>query len=250
MRKLISRRVFFLLIVNVCLNLSVKASEQSHWRSRLDSCISSYKDGDYQKTADSLQALLPSLTIAEDRIEAYKYLGFSYGMLNRIDRSKEVFKTVLDKYPAMEIDTLEVPPNIAIIFKQAKLEKKIEKIDASRTGTVHVVVQKKNVAAPVVLLSVAIISAAAGADLFYYGNQQYQNYKSVDIPDQSVLDRYYASYRNAYIAGSACAAVTAVLLPVSLYLFMKKDHPKKGVTVSFVNGCPSLVYVFSAAPRQ
>jgi hypothetical protein len=237
-------RLQFFVILTVCLSRIATAAGDVAGHRRLESCISDYQDGNYQKTADSLGVLLPLLTASQDQIDAYKYLGFSYGMLNRIEKSKEVFKTVLDKYPGMDIDTLEVPPNIAIIFKQAKLEKKIEKIDTSSTRVVHVIVQKKNVAAPVVLLSVAIISAAAGADLLYYGNQQYQNYRSVDTPDQSVLDRYYADYRNAFIAGVACAAVTAVLLPVSIYLFVKKDRHRKAATVSFVNGCPALVFAF------
>jgi hypothetical protein len=184
------------------------------------------------------------LTIPEDQMEAYKYLGFAYGMLNRIEKSKKVFKTVLDKYPSMDIDTLEVPPNIAIIFKQAKLEKKIEKIDTSNSGTPRIIVQKKNIVAPILLLSAAIVSAGAGGDLFYYGNQQYQKYKSVDAPDQSLLDRYYAGYRNSYIAGAACVGLTAVMLPISIYLFVKKENPKKDLSVSFVNGRPSLVLAF------
>jgi tetratricopeptide (TPR) repeat protein len=229
-------------------------AENTFFHACIETSISDYKDGDYQKAADSLQAILPSLTVPKDQMEAYKYLGFSYGMLNLIDKSKTVFKTALEKYPSMDIDTLEVPPNIAIIFKQAKLEKKIERIDASNIGnpriiasntvTPRIIVEKRNVVAPVFLLSVAILSAGASGNLFYYGNQQYQKYTSVDAPDQNVLDRYYAGYRNAYIAGAACAGLTAVLLPVSIYLFVKKDHPKKSISVSYVNGWPSLVYIF------
>jgi tetratricopeptide (TPR) repeat protein len=220
------------------------AAAQRPGHAQLESCISDYRDGNYQKTADSLAAILPLLSDPGDQIEAYKYLGFSYGMLNRIEKSKTIFKTVLEKFPAMDIDTLEVPPNIAIIFKQAKLERKIETIDTLNSAKPRIVVQKRNVVAPVLLLTGAILSAGAGGNLFYYGNQQYQKYKSLDNPDQNALDRYYSDYRNSYIAGAACAGVSAVLLPVSLYLFMKKDHGEKDASVSFVNGCPSLVFVF------
>jgi len=222
----------------------VSPAKENSGHSRLESSISNYKDGDYQKTADSLAALLPALRDTADQIEAYKYLGFSFGMLNWIDKSKAVFKAVLEKYPGTDIDTLEVPPNIAIIFKQAKLEMKLKTIDTSGAKSVHVIVRKRNVAAPVVLLSAAIVFAAAGADLLYYGNQQYQKYKSVNTPDQSVLDAYYAQYRNASIGGAACVAVTAVLLPVSIYLFVRKDPREKGATLSFAHGYPSLVVTF------
>jgi hypothetical protein len=234
----------FFITFSVCLSWNVTSGQDLSGHLRLKSCISDYQDGDYQKTADSLQVLLPLLSTTEDRMEAYKYLGFSFAMLNRIYKSKEVFKTGLEKYPGMDIDTLEVPPNIAIIFKQAKLEKKIEKIDTSNNRNPRIIVQKKNVFVPVLLLSAAIVSAGAGGNLFYYGNQQYQKYKSVDTPDQTVLDGYFTRYRNSYIAGAACAGVTAVLLPISIYLFVKKDHSAKGASVSFENGCPSLVFVF------
>jgi hypothetical protein len=220
------------------------AAAEGPGHSGLESCISDYKDGDYQKAADSLAMLLPLLSDPQDQVEAYKYLGFSYGMLNRIEKSKTIFKTVLEKFPGMDIDTLEVPPNIAIIFKQAKLERKIETIDTLNSAKPRIVVQKRNVVAPVLLLTGAILSAGAAGNLFYYGNQQYQKYKSIDNPDQNSLDRYYSGYLTGYIAGAACAGVTAVMFPVSLYLFMKKDHREKGASVSFVNGCPSLVFVF------
>jgi hypothetical protein len=232
----------------VCLFWNASQAEDKTDHSRLQSFISDYKDGDYQKTADSIAAILPSLKDPEDVKDAYKYLGFSFGMLNWIDKSKAIFKTVLKKFPGMEIDTLEVPPNIAIIFRQAKLERKLESIDSTGAGTVHVIVRKKNVAVPVVLLSTAIIGAALGADLLYYGDQQHQKYLSVKTPDQSVIDRYFSQYRNATIGGAACIVVTAVLLPVSLYHFVKKDpfeaSREKGASVSFVNGLPALVICF------
>jgi tetratricopeptide (TPR) repeat protein len=219
-------------------------AEDNPGRERLNSCISLYKDGDYQKAADSLQKLVPLLTNPEDQMEAYKYLGFSYGMLNWIDKSKEAFKTVLKKYSSMDIDTLEVPPNIAIIFKQAKLERKLETIDTTKTGKTYLIVQRKNIVLPTVLLSVAIVSAGAGANLLYYGNQQYQKYKSVNTPDQKVLDRYFTNSLYAYAGGAACEVVTCVLLPISLYLYFKKEPRQYKMGVSLINGVPSLAYCF------
>jgi hypothetical protein len=245
MKKWIVRQSLLVLIINAALNWPVNAAVENPGRTQLKSCISAYKDGDFQKAADNLQALLPSLSHPKDQMEAYKYLGLSYGMLNQIDKSKEVFKTFLNKYPDMDIDTLEVPPNIAIIFKQAKLENKIEKIDTTRKGNTQIIVQKKNIVAPVIVLSAAIASAGVGGNLFLYGNQQYQKYKSVTNADEvSLMDRYYNNSLYSYIGGAACLAATAVLLPVSIHLFMKKDHPKKDITVSFVNGWPSLVCLF------
>ena len=215
---------------------------------RINSCIADYENGNYQKTADSLEALMPALSDQEEQMEAYKYLAFSYGMLNRIDKSKEVFTTALKKFPGMNIDTLETPPNIAIIVKQIKLEKKIETINSLPPKTIPpktiVVVQKKNVVLPVVLLSCSIICAGASADLLYYAGQQHQEYKSVHVTNQGLMDHYYSRYQYASIAGIAAAGVAAVLLPVSVYLFKKKEPPKKGVSISYVNGLPSVMYSF------
>ncbi len=215
---------------------------------RLQTFISYYEDGEYQKAADSLGALLPSVAGGRDEVDAYKYLGFSFAMLNWVDKSKETFKTALKKFPRMDIDTLEVPPNIAIIFRQAKLERRLETMDTLSMRKPVVVVERRNVALPTVLLSISIVSAVVGAELFYNGFQQYQQYKQykppANTPDQSVLDKYYSNARNSYVGGAACASVTAVLVPVSLYLFLKKEPPAKKIRISFTNRGSSLVWLF------
>jgi tetratricopeptide (TPR) repeat protein len=217
------------------------AAQNVSSHAKLETCISEYKDGNYRKAAENLKALLPFLSSMEDQVEAYKYLGFSYGMLNWIDKSKDVFKTGLDIYPAMTIDTLEVPPNITIIFKQAKLEKKLEKIETTNAKPPKIIVKRKNVVLPALLLSAGILSAGASVDLFYYGNQQHQKYKAVNTPNQDDLDKYFRNYQNGFIAGAACACITAVLVPVSIRLFMKKEIQ---MSVSLAGGMASVVYTF------
>lgn len=249
MNKMMSVRFLLFVLLNICLvNAAANAASpaqppapKNSSHEKLETCISEYRNGNYKTAADHLKALLPFLSGMEDQVEAYRYLGFSYAMLNWIDRSKEVFKTGLGIYPAMAIDTLEVPPNIAIIFKQAKLEKKLERIEASAAKTPKIIVKRKYVLAPAMLLSLGVVSAGAGIDLFYYGNQQHQKYRSVNTRDQQQLDMYFSNYRNAYIAGSACAVLTAVLVPLSIHLFMKREIQ---MTVSLVNGTPSLVCTF------
>ena len=107
--------------------------------------------------------------------------------------------------------------------------------------------QKRSVLAPVLLLSAGIVSAAAGADLLYYGDQQYQKYKSFASPDQHELDRLYATFRNSMIAGAACAACAVVCVSFSIHLFTKKGGTK-GISVSIVNGVPSTAWEFNSLP--
>lgn len=222
----------------------VVQAEGTPGRERLNSYISFYQDGDYRKAADSIDALIPMLTDPEDQMNAYKYLGFSYAMLNRIDKSKDAFKTALKKYSAMEIDTLEVPPNITIIFKQAKLELKLEKIDTTKTVRTYIIVQKKNIALPTILLSLSVVSLGAGANLAYYGYQQRQKYNTFNTPDQKILDKYYNNSIYSFIGAGVCGVTTCVLFPISLYLYNKKESPERKVSFTFINGVPSLACSF------
>jgi tetratricopeptide (TPR) repeat protein len=234
-------KIFFVLLCVVCIApWSIHAGETA---TALQFSIIDYENGEYQKAADSLEKLIPTLPRGEDLEKAYKYLAFSYGMLNRIEKAKSVFQQVLGKFPAMTIDTLETPPNIAIIFKQVKLEKKIERISASRPKPV-VIIQKKNNTMPAILLSCSIAFAAGGAGLLYYGNQQHVKYLSITDANQPLLDRYYSRYLEATIGGVGSAGVAAVLLPISVYLLTKKEKPSKGPAVSFNPAGPSFVFSF------
>ena len=122
-------------------------------------------NGDYEKAIDCLTLLILYTHNSNDSIAIFKYLGFSYGMLGRIDRAKENFSNALNKLPDLQIDTLECPPNISIIFNQVKLERKIAKIDTATPVKKVEVVQKKNPFVPVLLLTMAVVSAGAGSEV-------------------------------------------------------------------------------------
>jgi tetratricopeptide (TPR) repeat protein len=207
------------------------------------SCVSIFKNGDYEKAIDCLTLLILYTHNSNDSIAIFKYLGFSYGMLGRIDRAKENFSNALNKLPDLQIDTLECPPNISIIFNQVKLERKIAKIDTATPVKKVEVVQKKNPFVPVLLLTMAVVSAGAGGYYYYSGNTLHDTYRALDTPDQKLLDASYNNFKNAYIKSAVFFGVSAVLLPVSTYLFLRKGHSKH-VTLSIVHGAPSLVYSF------
>ncbi|HUI93481.1 MAG TPA: hypothetical protein VLX68_14645 [Chitinivibrionales bacterium] len=219
-------------------------AEEAKDRERLKAALGWYEDGLYQKTADSLTALLPQLSDLDDELQSYKYLGFSYAMLNRIDTAKGIFKTALQKFPSMSIDTLEVPPNIALVFKQARLEKKLEAIASAPVRPVPAIARKKNTVLPSVLLAGGVAGLGVGAYFFYSGYQSYSSYRSFSKPDQGRLDAYYSMSRNYFIAGAACSCVAAVLVPVSIYLFARKEIRPAPLSVSLVNGSPRLMFSF------
>jgi hypothetical protein len=208
------------------------------------SCISFYKNGEYEKAIDCLTLLLLYTHNRTDSMVIYKYLGFSYGMLGRIDQAKKNFSIALNKLPDLQIDTLECPPNISIIFNQVKLERKIAKIDTVAIAKRGEVTQKKSPFVPVLLLTVAVVSASAGGYYYYSGNTLQDQYRALDTPDQGLMDESYNNFKNAYITSAVCFGISVVLLPVSTYLFLHKGHVSKHIALSAIHGIPSLVCSF------
>jgi len=91
----------------------------------LDLCVYLYENGEYANAVDSLKSLIPSLD-KSDQSQAYKYLAFSYVMLDMINKAKAKFEDLLHENPQFEIDTVLIPPNITIVFKQVKQEKELQ----------------------------------------------------------------------------------------------------------------------------
>jgi hypothetical protein len=210
---------------------------------RIDSSIAMFRNGEYQKSADSLHFLLNLVWDRDDSLTVLKYLGFSYCMLSRTEDAKTQFRIALDKDPGMELDTLESPPTITVIFKRVqleRLEKVMAKIDTTRKAEPKYIAPKKNPAVPIVLLTAAVASAGAGGYYLFNGHVLRQKYRSITSPDQNALDRSYAAYRNAYITSAAFGAVTAVLLPISIYLFVKKPSLAKHVGLENDSGVLTL----------
>ena len=199
---------------------------------RLDSCIAYYEDGDYQKAADSIKALLPLISDRLQEAEAYKYLGFSYVMLDLINKAKDFFRVALEKFPQMVIDTLEVPPNISIVFKQAKLETQMEKGEILDKK-----VQAKNTKRTVlasVLTSAGAVSLGAGGYFLFRGYKAWKNYGDVtdDVVDyQNVMDQYWRDKNKFLIIGGCATGVAAVSLFSGIRMLVRKpaqkDAPQK-----------------------
>ena len=185
---------------------------------RLDTCKAYYEDGDYQKAADSIKALLPLISDRREEAEAYKYLGFSYVMLDLINKAKDFFRVALEKFPQMMIDTLEVPPNISIVFKQAKLETQMEKgeildkkVQASNT---------KRVVFASLLTAAGTISAGGGGYFFYKGFQAHTDYRNAT--DSASCERYWQDMSKDFIIGGCATGAAAAALYFGIRLFVKK----------------------------
>jgi len=205
----------------------VDGYEGSNNDPRFTFCISSFREGYYQKTIDCLNDLMVTLNNRSDTIEALKYLGFCNGMLNRIDQAKDFFNEALDKDPDMELDTLEFPPNITLIYNQIKLERKLQKIDSVP------LVKKKSPVIPVLMLGAGLVTAVPGGYFLMHAKDLYDVYNQKNPPrSQSTLDKEWSSYTSSLIKGCVFGGVSAVLLPVSLYLLLHNEKgPGKNVSL-------------------
>jgi hypothetical protein len=229
----------------------VAAAEKAPRQMKLDSCIGYYQDGEYQKAVDSLKALIPLITDSRQEAEAYKYIGFSFVMLDMINKAKEFFKVALDKFPQMVIDTLEVPPNITIVFKQTKMEKQVEKGD---------LLDKENQArgqrrtmAGTIFGSVGIVSCGVGVYYLFKGSQDYKTYSdwgrsgTQTLPPNylDTLDYYkQKSNRELLIGGIGCG-FGCINLAAAAYLLFKKDPQDKPRLGIFIGpNCGTIVYDF------
>lgn len=218
----------------------VNAFESSNHDPRFVFCISSFREGYYQKTIDCLNDLMVTLPNQSDTVEALKYLGFCYGMLNRIDMAKDYFNKALEKDPKMELDTLEFPPNITLIYNQIKLERKLQKIDSVP------LVKKKSPVIPVLMLGAGLVTAVPGGYFLMHAKDLYDVYNQKNPPrSQSTLDKEWSSYTSSLIKGCVFGGVSAVLLPVSLYLLLHNEKgPGKNVSLMVEKNRLVVAYAF------
>ncbi|MGA2507989.1 MAG: tetratricopeptide repeat protein [Chitinispirillaceae bacterium] len=196
-------------------------------KARLDTCVSYYQDGEYQKAADSIKALLPLVSDRREEAEAYKYLGFSYVMLDLIDKAKEFFRVALEKFPQMVIDTLEVPPNITIVFRQAKLETQLEKGEINDKKLDEKQQRHNRVVFASILTATGVVSAAVAGYFFYEAHHEHSQY---ELPaTQTEFDNHWSAMQRDVIIGGCATAFTAVDLFFGFRLFAKKplNSPQK-----------------------
>ncbi|HEX2957883.1 MAG TPA: hypothetical protein VHO70_13690 [Chitinispirillaceae bacterium] len=207
-------------------------------RYKLNLCIAEYRDGFYSRTIQCIDSAMPVMNTHSDSLEAYKMLAQSYGMLNQIAKAKEYFKLILENDSSAVIDTLELPPNISLVYNQVLLEKKISQIESEHTSNNVIIHEKKsNVAIPAVLLSSAVLSLGCGGYCGYKGytirKDNFKNGSTHFMSNNKVTE--YARY---LAGGAGCAAVAGVTT-VLFVRVIKKDIQHhvysngNGITLSF-----------------
>ena len=235
------RYLFFLLFIAESLFSSSHAGELNSVSSDgLNSCISNYRDGYYGRAVECINGVMPNLRTFRDSMECYKMLALSYGMINQIEKAKEFFSIILQKDSAMEIDTLAFPPNIAIIYNQVKLEKKMFLIeDTSFQQPAPAVLHKKNGVAPALLLSSVILSTGGAAYLYYNGILARNKYSTISN-DQMKLDKTWKEFTYSIAGGIGCTVISGV----TTWMLFRVISRKSAVSVTGRENGVAVVYNF------
>jgi tetratricopeptide (TPR) repeat protein len=239
-RHLFNRR--FLPFFLFCFFSAVMAQDpDSVTNDGLKFCISYYRDGYYNRAVECVNDVLPLLSSRLDSLLSYKYLALSYGMINRIEKAQECFRLALEKDPAMEIDTLAFPPNIALIYNQVKLEQRLEQIDTTSQKEKPPVIirEKRNMTLSAIALSCAVLSAGGAGFLFYKGYSARQEYSTIEN-NQALLDETWNTFIYSTIGGACCT----VLCSISTFLFFNEAGGGSHAHLSTDNGGVALSFMF------
>ncbi|MBN1128706.1 MAG: hypothetical protein JXA71_06950 [Chitinispirillaceae bacterium] len=240
MRRLISSLSLLALLSGPALS-SMASDPDSVTHDGMKFCISYYRDGYYNRVIECIKDVQASLSTRQDSILSYKYLAISYGMINQIEKAQECFSLALEKDPSMEIDTLAFPPNIALIYKQVKLERKLAQIDTTAGKETAVVPrEKRNTTFPALMLASAVLSAGGAGFLYYKGYSSRQEYSSIESKDQSRLNRTWDTFLYSTAGGVACT----LLCGVATYFFINADNGASLARLSAENGGVALTFSF------
>jgi tetratricopeptide (TPR) repeat protein len=205
---------------------------------KLNLCIAVYRDGFYSQAIQCIGSALPVMDTHSDSLEAYKMLAQSYGMLNQIAKAKEYFNIILEHDSSTVIDTLELPPNISLVYNQVLLERKLSQMEKAHTqDTVTIQKKKSNVAIPALLLSSAVLSLGGGG---YCGYKAYTIRKdNLKTGNNHFMSNNKMTRYTRYLAGSAgCAAVAGVTTVLFIRVVKKGVQPHvyssgNGITLTY-----------------
>lgn len=234
------RYIFILLFVFGSISYSSSAEESpTISKYKLNLCIEVYRDGYYSQAIQCIGSALPVMDTHTDSLEAYKMLAQSYGMLNQIAKAKEYFNIILEHDSSTVIDTLELPPNISLVYNQVLLERKLSQMEKAHTQDTAVTIQKKksNATIPALLLSSAVLSLGGGG---YCGYKAYFIRKdNLKAGNNHFMSNNKMTRYTRYLAGSAGCAAVAGVTTVLFIRVIKKRTPEhvyssgNGITLVF-----------------
>lgn len=129
------------LIISLVLIFSIAALAVSDFEKALENAKIYYDQGDFTKSIEELKKAMDSLEGQnnEDKVEAYKYLGFSYVAFGEKEKAKEEFKKVIKLKPSMKLDATIVSPKIIAVFAEARAELEAEGFDFTKPVSIETI---------------------------------------------------------------------------------------------------------------
>jgi len=226
------KKLFFIL----ALCFLPAAAADSH-RGKLDLCVYLYENGKYAEAIDSLKALIPRVSDKKELAECYKYLGFSSVMLDMINNAKVNFGKMLEEYPNMEIDTIQVPPNITIVFKQVVTEKELEvkkQKEAELTQTLEQGNRKRSLIAAGAAGAVGITGASLGGIFLSKENRAYRRYQASRIPSE--ISGFRDDAKSDLLWARVCFGISGTAILFSGYKFFTLPAAEKRISLGYDDG--------------
>lgn len=190
--------------------------KKSRQQMMLDSAISLYVGGEYVQASEALVGVFPYLERNPDQERAYRYLAYCYSMLRMTGRARAVFSAALERFPQMELDSLEAPPVIMSLFRDVKMGKRMEWHERYHSDLVDRTVRQAS--------AILLLTAASGS-AFGSGFLLSDGMRSSDA-DLSLW------------TGAGLGVVSAVLIPVSVVLLIRSQNDPTAKYVR-VEGTPT-----------
>ena len=233
-----------LLFLCLCFSLA-QASAEGASRGRLNAYIALYENGEYQQAVDSLKALLPGLTDKREITEAYQYLAYSYVLLDMIEQAKSNFSVLLQKFPNVEIDTISVPPNITIVYKQVKIENELEKQKKSEQEKEAQRSQRSKKTRIILGGTTGVLGLGSGAlSVFFYleSQQAYDDYNTAS--EIGRIQAYKKEVNDDLLVSRVSLAAAGVFLAVSAYEWFSGPKTENTVSLGCINDKLVVCYHF------
>ncbi len=172
-----------------------------------------YYMGEYQKTISLLEGSIGSLT-NDDRLEAHKYLAFSYARLGLNERSSQQFRMIFKIDPRWKMDPGDSSPEIDPILIATKndIAKEAGMCSCFIPGIGQIMKgeQKKGL----IFMSATAGALALSVSSWIITDNRRRDYLAVGLNDSLRMDETYGRYNDWY---HISLASTAVFIGIYIY---------------------------------
>jgi tetratricopeptide (TPR) repeat protein len=182
-----------------------------------------YANGSYTRAISTLGNVLEQLS-GDARVEAHKYLAFSYVALGARDKAHEHFKKALRINPKLELSIYETTPEVLEAFANAKTERAHESAGCSCfIPGIGQLMKGEETKGKLIIATSALTFTAATVSWVVTDNKS-NYYHSLGPDDNTHMDAAYEDYNKWY---KTSLAASALFLSVYVYSIIDALSPGK-----------------------